>query len=591
MAVRRLSEITAPATISEGSPLDLDLFNLQAGDDITLLLTDIVTRYGAVYVRAPSKTVGVVCATVQPTITDSSFVFLEDESAANKLTITHTPENPTGAVTLWNGYTAQQKHLQWGLTNALYVKIGGPNLSISFVGTHPGLGTGDDTVAGHLTMTTGPTGTRYPSLADIRANFKNTHGQGVMFFGGAGVESLVNRVAQVNIAGTFNNSGVSVPDGGVYDIWFDPDRTVVMDPYARVMGWNGTSDYTRGDGLELGCVLEARWQWRAGPQASVIFANRVRGGVTFEYGTPNANLFECKYLGESASAPFIVRYSDYGRSGPTVITGRPEGVAVKKSADLTIMKHDPMTAYGHTAADFRWLRFHELPSTFGMGVSTETMAYCAEVTGPTSQAVVWRAEASSPGGGYVTAYVDVSIVGGTQWKNSDGDTGFFQAWKASEQNATDSSFGHVVRVTGGTIAYGTVFVLDRCTVTGPGRFTNIATAVTTQKNPDSNTITATYVDGKVTIGDNATGTVISNVNFWGTAARQILVIGTGSDVALSNLTVRAGSTITRSGTGSATLDGSPLTFTANVYTFPGALTAATVPANGRPNAPSGGSVS
>ena len=93
--MRRLSaDCAVPSGFkpSEATPLDLDLCALSEGDDITELLKDIGNQYGAVYVRAPSKTVSLVAQTTQwvsaiPGKPIKTFVFLEDQSAANRLTV------------------------------------------------------------------------------------------------------------------------------------------------------------------------------------------------------------------------------------------------------------------------------------------------------------------------------------------------------------------------------------------------------------------------------------------------------------------------------------------------------------------------
>jgi len=201
-AVRELTECgTLPGSISAESPFDLDACNLQNGDDITTLLTDIAAEWGNVYVRAPSQSLWVYAGYTVWTV--DNFYFLEDQSVRNTFTIRHkrimpfekfasapTTGNAAFAYTLftqqistrhyWNttdskmyrcsvytsgedcdtwtevpsaryvdstdvsldtctGAACNAFFVLWAFQNFDNVKIGGSNLSMTFQSGHPGL--------------------------------------------------------------------------------------------------------------------------------------------------------------------------------------------------------------------------------------------------------------------------------------------------------------------------------------------------------------------------------------------------------------------------------------------------------------------
>jgi hypothetical protein len=558
--VRRLSECgSLPAAPTEAEPFDLDLCSLRDGDDITELLKDIASRWGAVIVRAPSKTVSVTASGATNWSTAISgkpiktFVFLEDQDTTNTITIKHvSPGNP---VRLWN------------FSNIIRVRIGGPNLSMSFVGTHPGLG--DSTVTEdsgllRFSMSDGTTG----QLADIRANFKNTVSYGIAFQGGdngPNGEAIANRIQQVNISGVFNNSGFYVLQG-VVDLWIDPDRTVVMDPFVLAYGWDGAVARVLADGTSVGCFAEQRRQPRTFPLANAQYVRRITGGVTFQYGTPTANLFLAKYIGNGASQPFRVRYSDYGRSGPTEITGLPAGVLVKSGTRVGVMKHDPLPPYEFTAATGRFIKFEEVPGRYGNGtffgkIGGASPGSCATATNNdfySAASFIWFPEASNDGQPvrFLTSYVDVTFSGIAPWYYVDSAWDYIKAAGEGHDaygGQLDRTYGHLLRVASGARMPGRTRMLDTITVTGPGSWYNPHIAAVKADtgatlNPTDNTITDTHVHGFITVGDNAIRTTISNVDFRGDTARTILTVGAGTTVTMKDICARSGSTITGAGT-------------------------------------------
>jgi hypothetical protein len=578
-----LPAVGSPPT--EASPYDLDGCTIIDGDDITGILTGAVSRWGSVALRAPSSTKSVTSNSTA--FTGHDFFFLEDQSALNRLTITHAPSSPDSSFTPVPGNTVTRKQTMWGITNANRVVIGGAKLSMTFVGTHPGLGVGNNDQIGLISFDT--TNGSTPDLADIRANFRTTYSHGIYFEGGQGIDSYVNRFEQVNVAGVFWSSGVAAPDGGVRSVWLDPDRTVIMDPFVRALGWSGAADFTDA-GNAIGCAVESRAEYRVYPQANFQYPYKVSGGVTLGYGFPNANIFVGRYIGNSQSDPYLVRFHDIGHSGPS--TGYPAGVMVKKSYTLFLAKYDPMDE-AITARGSRFVRMRELPSNYGIGVFTYSSPSCANFAGPTSQPGIWFAEASSDGSSspYVTAHFDVAVQGLTQWKYTD------ETWGPIIPNAggscdnpaggMDKSYNHRVYVPGGSTIPGTTRLVDRITVAGPGTVFNLivesilcggATYVA-----NGNIIENVRVSGAVTIGTSAGTTTVTNTHFTGTTS-DLITVGSGSTVNFTNLCIASGKRVV--GAGTANYEGTPL---ALPYTF-GTLNECSLPADGTPNPPSGGSV-
>ena len=128
-AVRRLdTDCTLPGSPpSEAQPFDLDPARSAEATTLPELLKDIRHKWpSGFYVRAPSKTVTVISDYIAWPSTTKVYVFMEDQDPANKLTVQHGPTRPT----IWR---------MWKFENFTTVKLGGPNLSITFRGNHPGL--------------------------------------------------------------------------------------------------------------------------------------------------------------------------------------------------------------------------------------------------------------------------------------------------------------------------------------------------------------------------------------------------------------------------------------------------------------------
>jgi hypothetical protein len=413
-----------------------------------------------------------------------------------------------------------------------------------------------------------------PDLEDFRANFKNTWGQALLFQGGANGstgEATANRWKQVNLAGVFINAGANL-QSGVMDVWIDPDRTVVMDPFVRAQGWDGAVATTYA-GRDIGCMDYNRSTPRNGPAILGNYMRKVTGGVTGEYGQFGVNFFATKYFGNSDTDRFLVRVKDYGSSGPTWMTGLPAGVAVKLGTTAGLMKNDPAATFGSiTAADKRWIRFQQLPSTYGNGMySFGIDEPCADGNLTSNSFAsgtpfIWLAEASSDSNPttYQNAYFNVKFSGNWDFLSANstrryvGGAGSGQDYQSGE-DAVDRTWGHVLSIDSGATMVGLVDVLDTGTITGPGTWSNVKIErVQIDQNsndyicPNDNTVTDTRIAGVVTVGTCATNTVISNVQFTG-SARAIITIGDGSDVTVGDLCAPAGSTITATGTGTGTL--------------------------------------
>lgn len=85
--------------------------------------------------------------------------------------------------------------------------MGGNRLSITFQGTHPGLGNGNpDTNEGLLDFIIDDGSN--PELVDIRANVRDAEDFGFHIYGGTEFGSGFNRVKQLNLSGLYWNAPV-----------------------------------------------------------------------------------------------------------------------------------------------------------------------------------------------------------------------------------------------------------------------------------------------------------------------------------------------------------------------------------------------
>jgi hypothetical protein len=556
---------------SESAPFQLDWCRPQDGDDITQLLVQIASKWpGKLYVRAPSQAMSLVSDTIDWSTAAQTglqeFWFLEPTTAAS--------------VRIVKPESSADPRRMWIFRNLNKVVVGGSGLNLTFAGTHPGLGTGEDGgQAGLLEFITSNGSS--PILADIRANFERTWKSGILFMGGengTSGDATTNRYTKVNVSGKFVGSGVNVISG-VREIWYDPVNTIISDPWNRGIGWDGKVAITLPDGSRVGCSDTAKWMYRNFPPATAQYTWKVTGGITMEYGMPLANIFVGKYIGNGPDEPFVIRIKDWGHSGPTEVTGYPAGVMGKMVGLRTgPMKHDPIWPYQFTSASGRFIRFEQLPSTYGNGVYTGKIASgCAsgnltDNNEYTSAGYVWQAEATSDGQNqaYVSAFVDVTFHNFTPWKGMD-QTGEYVKGAGADKLfvgsfGQDRTYGHVMRATFGTRMPGIVTMLESNTLTGTGAWNRvnilrIPTSAGGWVYPKDNKITDTNVYGMVNIGDGAVRTKIQNVNFVG-GARTVLQVGAGSDVTLDSICAPSGAMI--EGSGSVTIEGARVSLP---YTF------------------------
>lgn len=592
----------AAFTPSESTPFDLDWCDIAFGDDISLLLDDILVAWPTgFYVRAPSRTLTVQASYRAWSSTTKTYMFLEDESPLNKLTIQH-----IAVATNCSGSACEAYWKLWAFTNYTTVKIGGPNLSITFVGNHPGFGNcaaqqyyigqvsggGSDPICdsnrGLLDFRV--TDNSIPQLLDVRANVRYAQHYGLYANGGQIQFPHLDpsgHTIQCNIAGVYYaTGGIFLHDGACKDAWFDPDRTVITDPYLRAIGWQGHMASGTDAGRPVACRVDADEQYRQSAGAC-YYCGSIKGGVTLEYG---AMAWGQRYLGSAGTGtkdPFIVRVKDWGLSGPIEkacpagIGGCTPGARGKKGFESNFFKGDPHDT-PDTGSTLRFVRFVALTSQYGQGWGAAGTSGCPSNFGDDGDANFARLENSVSGRLNRDWSVEFAgdwrrIANGGVWKR---DSLLLMSWDSIR------SYRHVVRAADGMIFDDTLELNDTNTATGPGTYTNLtiadgegATGCT------ANTVTNTNVSGVVTVNGSCGTTTISNVNFTG-SARAVITIGSGSTVAASNLCVPDTSTIT--GTGTLTYDGAGKTLPYTITPIDGCNTATI--ADPAPQPVTGGSV-
>jgi hypothetical protein len=575
-ANRTLSDCTGlPAVGSpptEASPYDLDGCTIIDGDDITGILTGAASRWGSVALRAPSKTLWVVSDYISFDV--NNFYFLEDQSRSNTLRVQHKviTTNTPGFWTMWR------------FNDFNTVKIGGPNLSLTFQGNHPGLancsswpnwssGSNCDQNQGlvEFRMNDGTQAT----LADFRANIRFSQQYAIYTWGNVDYGASTNKILQLNVAGMFYATSGIFFHQGVRNAWADPDRTVFSDPYVRVFGWTGEAPGPTEYGLKLGCIDQVNDQVRMSSFVG-YGVESITGGWTGEYGAAG---FVPRNIGAigSAASPLKIRLKDVSVSGPG--TGYEAGVRVKSTVEPLFFKGDPAGDLGFTPS--RFVDLIKLPDTYGSGAGGFSLSGCTTGTVNTfSNAAMLMIKLENDQGASTEGY----------------KFRFYGDWRHPTQGGTFSlaemvRFGSnldtfPVRKNAAWLSHGvvwpqsTVTLRDQSTISGPGTWVNVlvedASAIVPGRN---STVTDTNVSGVVTVSANTENTTVLNVNFTG-SARAVITVGSGSTATVDDVCVPNGSTITGSGT--VTYEGSVRTLP---YTIPNGTQNCNVTANARPNPP------
>jgi hypothetical protein len=594
---RDLDDCTVGSTPTALAPLDLDNCTINDGDDITGILTVLASTYGNVYVRAPSRTANVVAAYTVFTVDD--FYFLEDEDGRNTFLIQHKSVNPATC----SGTDCKGYWVLWSIQNFDNAVIGGEKLSLTFVGNHPGLancaaqyrphiqvGISDttaricDTNFGlvEFRMTDGSTG----QLFDFRANVRMSQAYGLYSFNSSNAEgSQVNRVLQTNIAGLFYATSGVFLHAGSWDVWTDPDRFVLSDPYVRGWGWDGTVPLQGNGqpavqaGLEVGCTSYVNDQVRT-VGLSAYYSNSITGGMLVEWGTGG---FAQRFPGRigTAASPYSIRIKDWGITGPG--TGYQAGVRVKGAAEALFSKGDPADNDPNTGT-YRFMRLYSLPSQYGGGRGSASLINCAEDNNfPDGVGNFIRFEANEVGSRQ-TRWGQWELAGDfyTNWNWPAGSEIFKFGSSADESE----NFGHTLKLSSQTTLTHKIILRDRSTVTGPGTFADLditdANAIVQGYN---STIIDTNVSGVMTVSDGTVGSVIRNVNFTG-AARAVITVNGTADADIDDVCVPDGSTISGTST-TVNYEGSVRTLP---YTIPNGTQNCSITADPRPGPVTGGSV-
>jgi hypothetical protein len=389
---RTLADCKVTSAPTSAAPLDLDACTIDGGDEITGILTGLASTYGAVHIRAPSKSLSVWAAFTAFTV--PTFSFVEDESPLNQLAINH-----IAVASSCTGAACDAYWTLWRFTNFVSVTIGGPNLSMTFNGNHPGFancvaqqpylvqvnGVNDAICdANRGLIESRITNQSSPTLFDLRANVRYAMHYGLYMTGSNPQYYELDsngHTKTCNVAGSFYaTSGIFFHDGACRDVWLDPDRTVIADPYLRGNGWQGQIATGTSGGRPVACSDNNNDQVRQSGGAA-YYSSSITGGVTIRYGAAGWGQRLTQYVGAGVKSPFIVRLQDWGLTGPIEKAcpfnpGCTVGARGRATTEINFFKGDPHNR-PDTGTQVRFVRFMLMTPQYGNGWTNQAFAGCA----------------------------------------------------------------------------------------------------------------------------------------------------------------------------------------------------------------------
>ena len=496
-------------------PIELDWYQLADGDEITGLWKRLASHYApAFYVRMPTQKRTLVLDTIHFDAIGVTKLRLLESTAA--VTIRHKWPNPTSRGQLLS------------IADYSDLVIGSPDKKESrdaYNLTFEGSFDFDDYLAGEKASDPFIEITQ-ETTCDCEGHLRfNTidpfSATGLRHWGRGQTKTLY-------VSGVHENSGLSFISGGGAD-HIVCENAKVTDPYATSMAWLGNEDGDNDWG-KLGLSQKNRGRLGTyGDGATSI--NHVSGSVELQYGWPVFTNFFGNKLGDGPNDPFVVTFRDAGYTR--------SGVAVDTSGALyNMVKFD---GTGSEKPDRRFLKIVQKgKDNLRYGVFLEA-AICddsSNCSGITTSHITFTLVNLANSVSATAASIDADRIHHITYR---GD-GQHPAMKPTHGNMLDISDHNVVR-------------------DGTFHSINVTTLANGQGGVD-NQIKDVKLTGKVKIESGIQNTRLESVEFID-GAREVMTIGSGSDVTATDLRAPAGSEIT--GSGSLTCDGATISLP---FTFP-----------------------
>lgn len=543
---------------TEGDPINMRWYEKLANNfNITHWLTTMSNCFGSTLHIKVGKVSGV--DTLKHNFINwttegiSTFTFLEDDGIIN---LVYTGVGDTYRAWRWTSFSS--------------IKIGGPNEYIRFLGNHPGIAymnnsQGDAAEnAGHI-QATGPSGA---SFFEFEGHVYNAQGRGIYVSGSGGPTCSGSCVSTVNISGLVQNGGIHTSD--IVTLTFD---VTVSDPWDVGGAWDGFNN-----GSNIGCMADASGNSKEQRSRSInmIRNKNVRGYIERLYGQAAPFFSLVENIGVSINDPLVIETSNFGRSGPNSITGKTSGVWVHKGPNnMGWGKGDDMPTYGHTQADFRFLKLTTGTNNYGWGAYAGNITDCGGsgnegINNNTSQSHAFWAEASGNAPGYKTAYFHVTLDASLKALSDiqSHDDNWIDLHTVGYAVSGDESWGHVL-VVPDTLRDHDINIGHEVTVDGQGTG-QVVDIVFREASPDpiaDNTVRDITITGQIKWGSGTygAGNTWEGVTFNG--GGTVATVPSGATVSVpagvgNGLTGPSGATIT--GAGTLNCNGSPETLP---YTF------------------------
>ena len=334
-----------------------------------------------------------------------------------------------------------------------------------------------------------------------------------------------NGARKVYISGTHRYGGC-LSTGGQYSGLVHFEDAYVSDELGRGPGWKGTTD---------GAVDRSLGHWRGTVSTQVANGSlkaeilQVTGKLTVQYGSAEAGFFFVDKFGTSQNEPLIINVMDHGWTGPNELN-KPAGVAL----DRSVANDHPIKSDGLGEEQPGWRYLYVIESNqWGKNPEWHDRIWFAE----NAQCD----DVPNCAGTYTTqtTWTYANAAGDHYYENGD--------------HVDDRIEGNVIQGDGVHPAFtaGWAVLVARDTARY-GRFHNISVDTVQDEGPpffasgSGNKILNVTLTGKLELMPSSVSNDATNLTFLG-SAREVITLGSGSGLKVTNVCAPSGSTIGGSG--------------------------------------------